>query len=87
MQALDGNAIAGQLFECFGAEMTTAVGACVHCGARGPIAELRVYGRPPGTVARCASCGAVVIVLVEIRGATRVDIGGFQLEDPPPASQ
>ena len=35
MDPLDGNAIAGDLFEVFGAEMTTAVGTCAHCGASG----------------------------------------------------
>jgi len=36
---LDGNAIAGLLFEAFGAELTTATGECASCGARGPVAE------------------------------------------------
>ena len=87
MEALDGNAIAGQLFECFGTEMTTATGACAHCGARAMIAELKVYSRAPGSVVRCPSCGAVVIVLVEVRGVTRIDSGGFRFDDPPPSSQ
>jgi hypothetical protein len=39
-QALDGNAIAGTLAEVFGGEMTTAIGVCAHCGARGPVAEV-----------------------------------------------
>lgn len=64
MEPLDGNAIAGELFAHFGIEMTTVIGTCGHCGARGPVAELRVYGRPPGTVVRCGACGNVVIVLV-----------------------
>ena len=48
---------------------------------RGQIAELRVYSRAPGTVVRCPSCGNVVIVLVEIRGETRVVLAGFALLD------
>ena len=63
MEPLDGNAIAGELFAHYGAEMTTAIGSCGHCGARGPIAELAVFGRAPGTVARCPACGNVVMVL------------------------
>lgn len=81
MDALDGNAIAGQLFEYFGAEMTTAAGRCTHCGTRAMIAELEVYARAPGAVARCRSCRKVVIVLVEIHGVTRVDHGCFELLD------
>jgi hypothetical protein len=79
MEALDGNAIAGPLFEYFGAEMTTARGSCAHCGASAEIAELRVYARGPGMVVRCRSCGNVVIVLVTIRDTLRVDLRGFDL--------
>src|SRR5690242_12343332 len=63
MEALDGNAIAGDLFEYFGGEMTTVTGSCRHCGARAQIAELQVYTKAPGMVARCRSCGSVVMVL------------------------
>lgn len=80
MEALDGNAIAGQLFEYFGGEMTTATGSCRHCGARSHIAELRVYARAPGMVARCRSCGAVVMVVVTIHDTTRIDLPGFALD-------
>ena len=43
MEALDGNAVAGPLFEYFGTEMTGARGACAYCGTPAHIAELRVY--------------------------------------------
>jgi DNA-directed RNA polymerase subunit RPC12/RpoP len=83
MDALDGNAIAGPLFEHFGSEMTIADGACAHCGAVSLIAELRVYSRAPGTVVRCPGCGNVVIVLVRIHGALRVELTGFRLSHAP----
>ena len=51
MEPLDGNAIAGDLHELFGAELTTASGTCASCGAAGPIAQLSVYVSA-GTVAR-----------------------------------
>lgn len=79
MEALDGNAIAGSLFEHFGAEMTTAHASCTHCGAATQIAGLRVYTRAPGTVVRCPACGNVVIVLVEIRNTLRIELSGLQL--------
>ena len=79
MEALDGNAIAGALFEHFGAEMTTATGVCAHCHNSAVIAELRVYMKAPGTVVRCPTCARVVIVLVEIRGETRIDLGSFEV--------
>lgn len=77
MDALDGNAIAGQLHDLFGADLTTASGTCASCGATGPIAELSVYTSAPGTVARCRSCEAVVMVLVSFREVTRVDLRGM----------
>jgi hypothetical protein len=73
MEALDGNAIAGTLFEHFGAEMTEALGKCGHCGSTAQIAELRVYLCAPGTVGRCPACGNVVMVFVRVRDALRID--------------
>jgi hypothetical protein len=75
MDALDGNAIAGELFAAFGHEMTTAVGTCESCGAKSAIAELRVYISGPGIAARCPGCASVVMVLV--RGA--VHLRGYEL--------
>jgi hypothetical protein len=77
MDALDGNAIAGRLHEVFGREMTTATGVCGHCGHEGPVAELVVYNRSPGTVARCPVCVNVLVVLVEVRSITCVDLSGL----------
>ncbi len=79
MDALDGNAIAGALYEWFGSDMTTATGVCAHCGTRSQLAELRVYLRAPGCVARCAGCDSVVLVLVETRGETRIHLVAFEL--------
>jgi hypothetical protein len=79
MEPLDGNAIAGQLQELFGAEMTSATGVCRSCNTAGQLAELRVYIRAPGAVARCPHCGSIVFVLVEIRGETRIEMVSFEL--------
>ena len=79
MEALDGNAIAGELCELYGTDMTMARGTCAHCGTESVIAELRVYGRPPGEVVRCPHCAGVVIVLVTIRGTPRMHSGSFRL--------
>jgi ribosomal protein S27AE len=82
VDALDGNAIAGKLFSVFGGEMTMASATCGNCGTRSLVAELDVYLRAPGTVARCRSCGDVVLVLVEVRGITSVDLRGLAALDP-----
>jgi hypothetical protein len=78
MDALDGNAIAGDLFATFGHEMTAVVGRCTSCGASSAIAELRVYVSGPGIVARCPGCASVAIVLV--RGTAR--LAGYELASP-----
>ena len=86
MEALDGNAIGGLLFDVFGAEMTTATGVCASCGASGRVAELEVYLRAPGIVVRCRSCSGVLMVLVTVRGITCVDLRGLARLEPAPAS-
>ena len=83
MEALDGNAIAGLLYEVFGAEMTTATGVCAHCGAVGQVAELVVYLQAPGTVVRCRSCSGLLMVLVEAHGIVCVDLQGVDSLEPP----
>lgn len=82
MQALDGNSIGGPLYELFGHDMTLATGACAHCGTVAQVAELRVFSRAPGAVARCRVCGQVVMVLTEVRGVPRIDMSGFTLAEP-----
>ena len=79
MEALDGNAIAGPLMDYYGREMTTESGACGTAAAITMIAELRVYMRAPGTVARCPACGEIVLVVLEIRGVTQVHSDDFTL--------
>ena len=80
MDALDGNALAGELYAAFGREMTTAVGTCTTCGASSAIAELPVYVSGPGTVARCPGCTSVAIVLA--RGTA--SFSGYTLANPQP---
>jgi hypothetical protein len=87
MEPLDGNAIAGKLYEYFGREMTTEIGTCRYCGARAQLAELVVYGRAPGSVARCPSCGNVLIVLVVVRGRQQVNVDHIILTEGPIAGQ
>lgn len=72
----DGNALAGPLREVFAVDMTTAMGRCVGCGLRAPIAELRVYRRAPGLVARCARCNQVILRLVRDEDSAWLDLRG-----------
>ena len=82
MDALDGNAIAGALFEHFGNEMTMAQVRCSHCERKSLMAELRVYMKAPGAVARCPDCDEVLIVIVDVRGAQRFDMSNMQMVSP-----
>jgi DNA-directed RNA polymerase subunit RPC12/RpoP len=77
MDALDGNAIAGQLHDVFGSEMTTATGTCATCGSSNIVAELVVYLEAPGTVVRCPVCGNIMMVFVRRRELTCVDLLGL----------
>ena len=76
-RVLDGNAIGGMLIEVFGAEMTTAVGTCGSCGTAGQVAEMAVYRSELGSVVRCRVCDNVLMVFVEVRGVTCVDLSGL----------
>ena len=76
-RVLDGNAIGGLLLEVFGTEMTTATGACGSCGTAGQVAELAVYRPELGTVVRCRHCDNVLMVFVQVRGVTCVDLRGL----------
>ena len=79
MDALDGNALAGALYDVFETDMTTVTGICRSCGAPSLIAELCVYVRAPGTVARCPHCGNVMLVVVEGRGLAHAHLDGVDL--------
>ena len=74
---LDGNAIGGLLLEVFGTEMTAATGRCGRCGTAAQVAELAVYRPGLGTVARCRHCDNVLMVFVQVRGVTCVDMRGL----------
>jgi hypothetical protein len=76
-RVVDGNAIGGMLIELFGTEMTTAVGTCGVCGTVGQVAEMAVYRSPLGTVVRCRVCDNVLMVFVEVREVTCVDMRGL----------
>lgn len=76
---VDGNALAGALAQSMGREMTAEHGTCGHCGTPSLVAELVVYPKAPGTVARCPHCGDVVLVITEIRESVTVHSDHFTL--------
>jgi hypothetical protein len=63
--------------DVFGTDMTAASSVCGTCDSRRPVAELRVYGQAPGTVVRCRSCGAILMVFVQVHEVICVDLAGL----------
>lgn len=83
---VDGNAIAGDLREIFGVEMTTHSGRCGGCGVVSVFAEVRVYRSGPGTVIRCPNCEKVLMVVVTRPGSIRVGIEMLRWLEMPTSS-
>ena len=83
MEPLDGNAVAGELAEVFGTEMTVFTATCGSCGAVGPLAELAVYAAGMGIVIRCRNCTSLLLVITKVRGISCVDLTGLAALDPP----
>ena len=84
---LDGNAIGGLLIELFGTDLTSSIGVCASCGAKGEVATLDVYVRAAGIVGRCRSCEAVMLKIVRSDTRTWLDLSGTRtieiaLEEP-----
>ena len=77
MDPVDGNALGGLLAEVFGADVTGLPGTCGSCGWRGVVAQLIVYRDAPGTVARCRSCTAVLMVFGGRPAIRCVDLSGL----------
>jgi hypothetical protein len=77
--AVDGNAIAGDLAELFGADITAAVFVCASCRSTWPVAKADVYMGGPGTVVRCCSCEAVIMRFARVRGRLLVDMTGTRM--------
>ena len=73
---LDGNVLGGTLGEVFAVDITTAVGQCASCGTREAMGQAMVYPDAPGLVARCGSCGEVVLRVTQSAGHTWLDLRG-----------
>lgn len=74
---LDGNVLAGPLGEVFAVDMTSAMGQCAACGARAAMGQAHVYLDSPGAVARCQTCGQVLLRLVRTADRAWLDLRGI----------
>ena len=59
--ALDGNAAGGLLRQLFAFDVTVARIVCSGCGSTHPLAALRLYGQPMGSILRCPDCHSALI--------------------------
>lgn len=73
---LDANAVAGELAELFGFEMTAAVHRCIHCGNVGAMGTLLAWMQGPGITLRCCICRDVVLRIVRTPTRTLIDASG-----------
>lgn len=73
---VDGNAVAGLLYEIFAMEVTTSEIECVSCVRRGEIGSLLAFTQAPGVVLCCPRCESIVIRIVKTPGAIYLDARG-----------
>lgn len=74
---VDGNALGGTLGEVFAVDVTAARGRCAGCGTVNMVATTHVYVRAAGAVARCVSCGDVLIRIVSAPDRMFLDLRGM----------
>jgi len=82
----DGNVLAGPLAEVFALDITGTAAVCAGCNRVGVVAELRVYARGPGLVARCPGCTDVMLRYAETPHGRWLDLRGtavLRLEPAP----
>jgi hypothetical protein len=77
MEHVDGNVLAGPLSELFRFDLTTTSGECRRCGDVTVLARAMVYLDPSGYVARCCTCGEVLLTVVIGPDRTWVDLHGI----------
>jgi len=73
---LDGNAVAGVLFEIFAEDMTASPTECAHCGNVGEMGTLLAFTQAPGLVLRCPACEGIMLRIVETPKAIYLDARG-----------
>ena len=79
---LDANAVAGELTEMMGVDITAYLARCAHCGNRDAIGSLRAWTQGPGIVLRCVICSEIVIRWVHTPTGPRVDLRGAAFLQP-----
>jgi hypothetical protein len=73
---VDGNAVAGQLQQIFGRDMTMAIARCAGCAQDAEMGALMAFTRGPGVVLRCPACQAAIARIVETPSAIYLEARG-----------
>jgi hypothetical protein len=73
---VDGNAVAGQLEQIFGRDMTMTVARCAGCARDSAMGALMAFIRGPGVVLRCPSCQNAIARIVETPTAIYLEARG-----------
>jgi hypothetical protein len=73
---VDGNAVAGQLQQIFGRDMTMAIARCAGCERDAEMGALMAFTRGPGVVLRCPACQQAIARIVETPSAIYLEARG-----------
>ena len=73
---VDGNAVAGELEQIFGRDMTVAVARCAGCDRESELGALMAFTRGPGVVLRCPACQQAIARIVETPSAIYLEARG-----------
>jgi hypothetical protein len=73
---VDGNAVAGQLEQIFGRDMTMAIARCAGCDRDAEMGALWAFTRGPGVVLRCPTCQNAIVRIVETPSALYLEARG-----------
>jgi hypothetical protein len=73
---VDGNAVAGQLQQIFGRDMTMVVARCAGCARDVEMGALMAFTRGPGIVLRCPACQAAIARIVETPSSIYLEARG-----------
>lgn len=74
-QTVDGNAIAGILWDLFGADVTALIGTCGGCGSFAAIAEAVVELDRHAAIVRCRICTRTLFTVLRSPDGTSMRVG------------
>lgn len=72
---VDGNAVAGMLWDVFEVDVTALIGVCGGCGERAPVAEAVVELDDTVAIVRCRACTHTLFTVLREGDSTRLVLG------------